>query len=130
MTRSVKTVSPQVTMRELELLFKQHDFNSVPVVANGNVVGIVTEFDFLRAFAFTTDQMLPQYEELMSRPVAEVMTREIVHVEPATPLTRVLQLMVNLKTRSLPVLSAPSHLAGIISREDVMRALGEMVGKV
>ena len=66
--------------------------------------GIVTKFDFLRTFAFTTGQMLPHYDELMSRPVAEVMTEAVVHVEPAAPLTRVLQLMVSLKSRSFPVM--------------------------
>jgi len=38
----------------------------------------------------------------MSRPAADVMTEAVVHVDPTSPLTRVLQLMVNLKTRQLP----------------------------
>jgi CBS domain-containing protein len=59
----------------------------------------------------------------MNRPAAEVMTEAVVHVDPISPLTRVLQLMVNLKTRSFPVLNANDQLEGIISREDVMRAL-------
>ena len=125
MTRSVITVTRQLTMRELEQLFEQHDFNSFPVVEDGNLVGIVTKFDFLRTFAFTTGQMLPRYDELMRRPVAETMTEAVVHVEPAAPLTRVLQLMVNLKARSFPVVDAQGQLLGIISREDVMRALKE-----
>jgi CBS domain-containing protein len=128
MTRSVRTVTRQVTMRELETLFEHLDFNSFPVVEEGKIVGIITKFDFLRAFAFTTGQMLPRYDELMSRTVAEMMTEAVVHVEPTAPLTRALQLMVNLKTRSLPVMSADSQLVGIISREDVMRALGETAG--
>jgi len=54
-----------------------------------------------------------------------VMTEAVVHVDPASPLTRVLQLMVSLKTRSFPVMSADGQLEGMISREDVMRALKE-----
>jgi CBS domain-containing protein len=125
MTRSVKTVTRQVTMRELEALFEQHDFNAFPVVEKGKMLGIITKFDFLRAFAFTTGQMVPHYDELMNRLVAEVMTEAVVHVEPTAPLTRVLQLMVNLKTRSFPVVDPDRQLVGIISRQDVMRALGE-----
>ena len=125
MTRSVITVTRQLTMRELEQLFEKHDFNSFPVVEDGNMVGIVTKFDFLRTFAFTTGQMLPRYDELMRRPVAETMTEAVVHVEPAAPLTRVLQLMVSLKARSFPVVGTQGQLLGIISREDVMRALKE-----
>ena len=125
MTRSVTTVTRQITMSELEQLFETHDFNSFPVVEDGKMVGIVTKFDFLRTFAFTTGQILPRYDELMRRPVAETMTEAVVHVEPAAPLTRVLQLMVNLKARSFPVVDAQGQLLGIISREDVMRALKE-----
>jgi CBS domain-containing protein len=123
MTRTVLTVNRQTTMRELAILFEKHDFNAFPVVENGNLFGIISKFDFLRAFAFTTNQVLPHYDELMNRPAAEVMTEAVVHVDPISPLTRVLQLMVNLKTRSFPVLNANDQLEGIISREDVMRAL-------
>ena len=124
-TRAVTTVTRQITMRELAALFDKHDFNSFPVVESGTMLGIVTKFDFLRAFAFTTGQMVPHYSELMRRPVGEMMTEAVVHVEPSTPLPRVLQLMVSIKARSFPVLSPERQLLGMISREDVMRALRE-----
>jgi hypothetical protein len=41
--------------------------------------------------------MVPHYDELMRRPVAVMMTEAAVHAEPAALLTRVLQLMANLK---------------------------------
>jgi len=125
MTRAVTTVARQTTMRELGKLFERHDFNSFPVVEDKKMLGIVTKFDFLRAFAFTTGQMVPHYDELMRRPVAEVMTEAVVHVEPTAPLTRVLQLMVSLKNRSFPVMGLDRQLLGMISREDLMRALKE-----
>ena len=125
MTRAVMTVTRRTTMRELGALIAQHDFNSFPVVEEGKMLGIATKFDFLRAFAFTTGQMLPDYDELMRRPVGEMMTEAVVHVEPAAPLTRVLQLMVSLKNRSFPVIGPDRQLVGMISREDVIRALKE-----
>ena len=125
MTRTVITVNRQTTMRELAVLFEKHDFNAFPVVEDGRLCGIISKFDFLHAFAFTTSQVVPHYNELMNRTTAEVMTEAVVHVEPASPLTRVLQLMVSLKTRSFPVMSADGQLEGMISREDVMRALKE-----
>jgi CBS domain-containing protein len=109
MTRAVTTVTRQTSMHELEALFEKHDFNSFPVVEKGKMLGIVTKFDFLRAFSFTTGQM----------------TEAVVHVEPTAPLTRVLQLMVSLKSRSFPVIGPDRQLVGIISREDVIRALKE-----
>src|ERR1017187_6553473 len=124
MTPAVKSVTRQCSMGELETLFAQYDFDALPVVEDGKLLGIVTKFDFLRAFAFTTGQMVPRYDELMKRPLGELMTETVIHVEAKTPLTRVLQLMVNLKLRSFPVLGPDRQLLGMISRGDVMRALG------
>ena len=123
MTREVKTVDRHTTLRELEALFAKHDFNAFPVMDGKEVSGLVTKFDFLKTFAFTTKQLLPHYDELMGRTVEEVMTEAVVHVEPAAPLTRTLQLMVSLKARSFPVMTVDKQLVGMIAREDMMRAL-------
>ena len=92
MTSDVKTVTGQVTMAELEGLFEKYDFNAFPVVEESGITGIVTKFDFLRTFAFTTAEMVPHYDELMRRRIADAMTEAVVHVEPDAPLTRVLHL--------------------------------------
>ena len=124
MTRTVVAVNRQMTMRELAALFEQHDFNAFPVVEDDKILGIVSKFDFLQLFAFSSSRMVPHYDELMSQRVADVMTEAVVHVDPTAPLTRVLQLMVSV-TRRFPVLNAARHLEGMISREDIMRALRE-----
>jgi CBS domain-containing protein len=59
----------------------------------------------------------------MKRTVADVMRSEFIYVSADTRLTRVLQLMVDHRIRSMPVMSAEYQLLGIIAREDVMRAL-------
>jgi CBS domain-containing protein len=69
--------------------------------------------------------MVPHYDELMSRTVEKVMTEDVVHVDPSSPLTRVLQLMVDRRARSFPVLDRERKLVGMVSREDIMRALDE-----
>lgn len=125
MTANVWTVEPATTMRELDELFRAHDFNAFPVVEKDAIIGIVTKFDLLKTFAFTTARILPPYEELMSRTVGEAMTTEILHVAPDTRLTRVLELIVAHRARSLPVLNEDGKLVGMISREDLMRALDE-----
>jgi CBS-domain-containing membrane protein len=123
MTHPVKTVTQQMSLRELEALFAKHDFNAFSVMEGTTMVGLVTKFDFLKTFAFTTRQMVPQYDELMQLTVDEVMTEVIVQVAPADPLTRTLQLMSNLKARSFPVVAPDGHPVGMIAREDIMRAL-------
>jgi len=127
MTRSVKTVMRNVTMRQLEGLFNEDDFNAYPVRENSHVVGLVTKFDFLACFAFTPVHMVPRYDDLMRRTVVDVMREDFIYVNSATRLTRVLQLMVEHRIRSIPVIDA-EKLTGIISREDVMRALERCTG--
>jgi CBS domain-containing protein len=123
MTRNVKTVARGVTLRELGALFEKDDFNTYPVVENGQVVGVVSKFDHLSLFVFTPAHMMPRYDDLMDRTVADIMTAEFIYVGTDTRLTRVLQLMVDHRIRSMPVIDGNQRLAGMISREDVMRAL-------
>ena len=123
MTRAVKTVGRETTFRELQRLLAAVDFNAFPVCENDDVVGLMTKFDFLKCFVFTTGRMVPSYGELLAQRVAEVMTPEFVYADAATKLTRVLQLMVDHRMKSIPVLDAGQRLAGIIAREDIMQAL-------
>ncbi len=127
MTRDVKTVTRSVSLRELGDLFEKDDFNAYPVEEGSQVVGLVSKFDYLACFIFTPAHMIPRYDELMKRTVADVMTSEFIYVGEDTKLTRVLQLMVGHRLRSMPVLNSNQRLAGMISREDVMRALQRCV---
>jgi len=127
MTRDVKTVTRSVSLRELGDLFEKDDFNAYPVEEGSQVVGLVSKFDYLACFIFTPAHMIPRYDELMKRTVADVMTSEFIYVGGDTKLTRVLQLMVDHRLRSMPVIDSDQRLAGMISREDVMRALQRCV---
>ena len=74
MTRAVKTVTPELAVGELNRMFERDDFNTYPVEEDGQVVGLVTKFDLLKCFAFTPSQMMPRYDDLMDRTVADIMT--------------------------------------------------------
>ena len=128
MTRKVTTVARGLTLRELGDLFEREDFNTYPVEENGQVVGLVSKFDHLACFVFTPARMMPRYDDLMKRTVNDIMTSDFIYVGTDTKLTRVLQLMVDHRIRSMPVIDNDQRLAGIISREDVVRALQRSVG--
>ena len=125
MTRTVTTVTREMTVRDLNDMFERDDFNTYPVQEEAEAVGIVTKFDLLKCFAFTPNQMVPRYADLMNRTVTDVMTQEFIYVRPDTKLTRVLQLMVEHRIRSIPVIDDGHRLAGIIAREDILRALAD-----
>jgi CBS domain-containing protein len=123
MTRAVTTVRRELTVRDLNQMFERDDFNTYPVEEDGQVVGLVTKFDLLKCFAFTPSQMVPRYDDLMNRTVADIMTSAYIYVGADTRLTRVLQLMVEHRIRSIPAIDNDNRLVGIIAREDVIKAL-------
>jgi CBS domain-containing protein len=127
MTRTVKTVTRELSVRELNELFERDDFNSYPVEEDSQVVGVVTKFDVLKCFAFTPSQMIPRYDDLMNRTVGDIMTTAFIYVGADTRLTRVLQLMVEHKIRSIPVIDNDHRLVGMVAREDVLRGLAASV---
>ncbi len=60
MTRAVKTVTRDITVRALDQMFAHDDFNAYPVEEDAQIVGLVTKFDVLKCFAFTPSQMVPR----------------------------------------------------------------------
>jgi CBS domain-containing protein len=128
MTSTVRTVTREHTVRDISAMFERDDFNSYPVEEEGQVVGIVTKFDLLKCFIFTPSQMIPPYQQLMQRTVGDLMTSEFIYVRTDTKLTRVLQLMVDHRIRSVPAIDNDHRLAGIIARRDVLRALADCSG--
>ena len=128
MTRDAKTVSRDLSLRELEDLFEKDDFNAYPVEESSQVVGLVSKFDFLACFVFSPATMVPRYDDLMNQTIANIMTPDFIYVRGDTKLTRVLQLMVDHRIRSMPVIEGDQRLVGMISRDDVMRALQRCSG--
>ena len=127
MTRAPVTVTPETSLAQAEALLDQHAVNALPVVGPAReLLGVVTKLDLLRAFCFDDKHMFPPYEEIMARPVREVMYAEPTTVTPRTPLTRVLETLVRLRTKSLPVVE-DGAVVGVIAREDVLQALRRAV---
>jgi CBS-domain-containing membrane protein len=124
MTAGVTSTTPDAPLAEVEKIFREHDFNSLPVMEDGHrLVGVMTKLDLLKAFRFNEDHMFPPYAEIMQASVASVMTRDFQTVTPRTPLTRVLEKLVATRRKSFPVLDSDDRLVGMVSREDVLAAL-------
>jgi CBS domain-containing protein len=124
MTLSPLTVAPDTTLHALEELFETHDFNGIPVLdPDGNLLGMATKYDLLRAFVMTPAAPIPRYRLIMDKPVSSIMTTNPVTVTPDLPLSRVLEYLIETQTKSFPVVNDQHRLIGIISREDVLKAL-------
>ncbi len=78
----------------------------------GNLVGILSERDIMRTAA--TD------EDLFGRPVADIMTREVVVGMPQDDVLAVAHTMLEKRFRHLPIMDE-GELIGIISIGDVLK---------
>lgn len=123
MTPDPVTVTPDSRLRELESLFESHDFNGVPVVdAEGRLLGMLTQYDLLKAFGLSTRSIVPHYDEIMEQTAGMVMTTDPASVAPDLPLSRLLQQLLERRNKSFPV-TRDGKLLGIVAREDVLKAL-------
>ena len=127
MTRNVRGVAPETTVADLYRLFAADDFDAYPVMRDDTLVGIVSKLDALKVFALSQDHILPQYKEGVATTVDEIMSSDIIAVDPETNLQRVLELMVLHRVKSLPVVDGRHNLVGIIARDDVVRAMARSV---
>lgn len=123
MTSEPITVKQDITFAEIEAIFEEHDFNGFPVVDdNDRFIGMVTKLDLLKAFTFIKRMIIPHYDTIMHQHVSQIMIRKPHVFNPETPLTRVLQKMLETKHKSFPVVEN-NFVIGIVAREDILRAL-------
>jgi CBS domain-containing protein/anti-sigma regulatory factor (Ser/Thr protein kinase) len=117
MSRNLKTIAPGTKMAEVMDMFRHGRISGAPVVANGDLIGIVSLEDLIRALR----------ESNAEAPVGEYMTRKVLTVLDSHPLIEALKVFEQRHIGRLPVLDANGKLAGIITKGDitsgVMRAL-------
>lgn len=126
MTREVVTVGPDGAVGEAAGLLGRHGFTVLPVVRAGRLVGVVGESDVLRA-RIHHDARSPRLAgELGGTPprrVREVMTTDVRTTTPDADVADVADLVAGGTVRSMPVVDG-DELVGIITRRDVVRAVG------
>lgn len=110
----IKSISPTATIRELSERLRVADVGAMIVsTGNGDIAGIVTERDIVRAFA-------THGSALESMPVSEIMTRRVVTCSPSDGISQIARTMTERRFRHLPVRDG-ERLVGIVSIGDVLK---------
>ena len=112
MNSDLRTCSVFSSVLEAAMIIREVDCGIVPVVEGGRAVGLLTDRDIV--LGLTDDP------DVTSRPVADVMTKEVVSVGPETPLDAVLARLRDQGLRRLLVIDG-DRLVGIISHDDIVR---------
>ena len=122
MSTNVVSVASDTDLKDLKTVFEEHDFNMLPVIKDGRLVGVVTKLDLLSAFVVERALSKASYLNILADKVEDIMCTTIESVSPNDSIRSAVESMVENKLRSMPVVDG-ENLVGIISRGDVMRFL-------
>ena len=127
MTRDVRLLSPDQTIREAASLMADIDVGSLPVGDDDRLVGMITDRDIvIRAVA---------QGKSADTKVAEVMSKEILYCFDTDEIDDVARNMGKAQVRRLPVVNSDKRLVGIVSLGDLARnddptTIGRTVSRV
>ncbi|MBW7990239.1 MAG: CBS domain-containing protein [Planctomycetes bacterium] len=147
-TRKPKCASPESPIQYATTLMVENHVDSVPVLFENDLVGIVTATDVLRLFvrlhaighlyeektkteprrrfvdllAGNSDEAIWALSSVLGT-VKDIMTEEVVSLDEHDNLDKVMKLMQKGKFRHVPVVDRQKKLVGIISDRDVLRLL-------
>jgi CBS domain-containing protein len=113
-SQQVVTINPEATVRELLALLAQYNVGALIVSTDGSTLdGIVSERDVVRR--------LHDNEDLLDRPVAQIMTTEVNTCTAEDTVNNLMQVMTDKRIRHVPVL-ADGQVTGVISIGDVVKS--------
>jgi CBS domain-containing protein len=131
MTTRVVWVRLDATFKEMAAALRENRVSAFPVLDDEDkVIGVVSEADMLAKEALegeprVLDGILHHRDKQKARGITagDLMTRPAVTVASEDTIEHAAQLMYARKVKRLPVVDACGHLAGIISRADVLAVI-------
>lgn len=130
MTKRPITVTEDTSLPEALELMRQNRIRRLPVLdKHGNLVGIVTELDLLKASPSpATTLRIYEIPYLLSKiKMRDIMTRNVITVTEDTPIEEAARIMADNKIGGLPVMR-DGRLVGIITETDIFKILLELFG--
>jgi len=114
MTPNPMTVTPQASIADAWELMRELEIRHVPVVEDGALVGMLSDRDLARL----------DIARMLAMPIVNVMSSDVIAIEPETELSEVVELLLEHKVGALPVIRSDTRkVVGIVSYIDVLRAV-------
>lgn len=108
--RDPMTIPPEMTVRQVMALQREHKISGFPVVKGGKVVGIVTNRDL-------------RFEAELDQPVKSIMTpqRKLITVREGASRQEAMKLMHQHRLERVLVVDEEFHLKGLITVKDILK---------
>jgi CBS domain-containing protein len=126
MSSPVVTVPPDMRLKEVADLLVRDGISAVPVVDDGELVGIVSEADLvpLELAPDPRAHLIPPADLPVQLPkvAAEVMTRTVVALPEDADAAEAGRLMLERRIKSIPIVQG-RRVVGIVARRDLLKVL-------
>ena len=144
MTKDVVAVTPHTTIEEAAKIMLRMHISGLPVIDDaGNLVGVVSESDFLRRSEIGTGRehaawlkffMGParaaaEFVHERGRKVEDVMTRKVVTAQEETSLAELVSLMEQHDVKRIPVMRGKMPV-GIVTRTNLLQAMASLAHEI
>ena len=108
--RDPMTVSPDMTVRQVIALQRQHKISGFPVLKAGKVVGIVTNRDL-------------RFEKKLDQPIGKIMTpqKRLIHVPEGASRGEAMRLMHKHRLERVLVVDSAWRLKGLVTVKDILK---------
>ncbi len=117
MNRPVVAAAASTSARDVAIQMLMGGYSGMPITdRTGNVIGIITEADLIRA--------LRSGRPLDATAAEEIMTKEVITVDVAASVDEIMEILDTKRIVRVPV-TEDGRLVGVISRPDVLRAFIE-----
>ncbi|RME83402.1 MAG: IMP dehydrogenase [Planctomycetota bacterium] len=100
------TMKPEQRIEEAVQIMKDHNISGLPIVSEGNLVGILTGRDI-------------RFEKDHRRKISEVMTRKVVTLKEGATLEEAKEAMQEHKVEKLPLVDKEGKLKGLMTMKDI-----------
>jgi CBS domain-containing protein len=112
-SRGLSTIGPDARVFDALKLMAEKNIGALPVVENGELLGIVSERDYAR-------KVILHGKSSHDTPVKEIMTEGAICVQPGNTVEECMALMTDKRVRHLPVMEN-AKLLGILSIGDLVK---------
>jgi acetoin utilization protein AcuB len=132
MQRDVAVLEPEASLRDASALMHENDVRHIPILEHGQVVGIISDRD-LRCYLSDLFTYQPESTPASARKtitVRQIMQAKPISVDPDSDLDEVIECMLEFKIGAVVVVDSQGLLKGIISYEDILRAVRDSLASL